>query len=78
MLQRLPQMRCPWASSGTRRLTDCRGPLDLRPEMAGSLHPILYRSRAATSGMPASIILLSDRVLRQPDLLPARRARQAG
>jgi membrane fusion protein, multidrug efflux system len=35
-------------------------------------------TRAETSRVPAPVILLSDRVLRQPDLSPSRRARQAG
>jgi len=71
--KRIPQMCFPQPSPAAGRLTDCPGPLELRREMAGPLHPVLYRSRAETSGMPASIILLSDRILRQPDLLPARR-----
>jgi hypothetical protein len=45
----------PKQSPGTRRLTDCRGPLELWSEMAGSLHPVLYRERAKTSGVPAPI-----------------------
>src|SRR6266566_8427891 len=68
MLQRLPQMCCAPASPGTRQLTDCRGPFELWSEMAGSLHPVLYRKRAHTSGVSAPLVLLSDRVLRQPDL----------
>jgi hypothetical protein len=47
MLQCLPQLCCPQAvsrNSPTQWL-----------EMAGSLHPVLYRERAKTSGVPAPI-----------------------
>src|SRR3981189_3731021 len=40
--------------------------------------PVFHRKRAQTSGVSAPLVLLSDRVLRQPDLSSSLRARQAG
>ena len=47
MLQRFSQMREARTSPRTRRHFDCRGSLELRPEMADPLHSVLYGNRAA-------------------------------
>src|SRR5216684_1476551 len=40
--------------------------------------PFFTERERKQAGVSAPLVLLSDRVLRQPDLSPARRARQAG
>jgi hypothetical protein len=52
----------------TRRFAHPTGSGGLRPEMARTSHTLLYRTRARASRLPASVVLLPDRVLRQPDL----------
>src|SRR6516225_2639772 len=66
------------ASAGLGRHSECRRPVKLRPKMAGLFDPVLQRSRAPTSRLSAPAVLLADRILRQPDLLPAGRPRQVG
>src|SRR5712675_2297966 len=46
--------------------------------MAGPPHSVFHCDRAQTSGLPASLVLLADRILRQPDLSSAGRPRQIG
>src|ERR1700726_2762816 len=46
--------------------------------MAGPPHSVFHCDRAQTSGLPASVVVLADRILRQPDLSSAGRPRQIG
>src|ERR1700719_4962652 len=46
--------------------------------MAGPPHSVFHGDRAQTGGLPASVVLLADRILRQPDLSSAGRPRQMG
>src|ERR1700758_2675202 len=78
VLQRFSQMREARAPPRTGARPYRRGSVELRPEMADPLHPVLYRTRAPTSGLSAPAVLLPGRILRQPDLSPPRRARQTG
>jgi hypothetical protein len=56
-----------------RRLAHPLGPVDLRPKVAGATYPVLYRKGAGAIRLPASVVLLAGRVLRQPPL-PSRAA----
>jgi hypothetical protein len=44
----------------------------VRPQVAGRIHPVLHRARTPRSHLSTPAILRSSRVLRQPDLFPAR------
>ena len=76
--QCLPDVPDPGAPPGARRLADGARPGALRREMAHPLHPLLHRAGTHRGRLSASAVLRPGRVLRQPDLSPAGRARRTG